>query len=120
MGYDKSVKSTTKNSPSIHVGKNPDNKSADFYAGFVYPEGGSNKDIGVYKQPMENPNNAIAQDIANKRDFTNKKTAYDVSVVDPAMTVSIGYNDTENARGVGKMRGFGAAIKGHKISGKQG
>jgi hypothetical protein len=119
MGYDKSVKATKKNSPAIHHGANRDDGPASMYTGFKYPEGGSDRDIGVYKQPMENPNNALAAEVT-KRDFTNKKTAYDVSVVDPAMTVSIGYNDTENARGVGKMRGFGAAIKGHKISGKMG
>jgi hypothetical protein len=54
------------------------------------------------------------------RDFTNKKSAYDISCSDPAMTVSIGYNDTINPRGVGVMRGYGAATKGRKISGKMG
>jgi len=61
-----------------------------------------------------------AQEEISVRDFTNKKSAYDVTASDPAMTVSIGYNDTINPRGVGEMRGYGAATKGRKISGKQG
>ena len=32
-----------------------ENKPASAYTGFEYPQGGGN-DIGVYKQPMENPN----------------------------------------------------------------
>jgi hypothetical protein len=36
------------------------------------------------------------------------------------MTVSIGYDDKVDARGKGQMRGYGAATKGHKISGKMG
>ena len=54
------------------------------------------------------------------REFTNKKSAYDVDSKDPAMTVSIGYNDKINPYGVGQMRGYGAATKGRKISGKMG
>ena len=54
------------------------------------------------------------------REFTNKKSAYDVNSKDPAMTVSIGYNDKINPYGVGEMRGYGAATKGRKISGKMG
>jgi hypothetical protein len=112
------VKPTTKNSPAIHTGANRDNGPASMYTGFKYPEGGGN-DIGIYKQPMENPNNGLAKAVT-ERDFTNKKSAYDVGVADPAMTVSVGYDDKINARGTMKMRGYGAAIKGHKISGKQG
>lgn len=56
----------------------------------------------------------------SKRDFSNKKSAYDVGAKDPAMTVSIGYNDKINPYGVGEMRGYGAATKGRKISGKMG
>jgi hypothetical protein len=56
----------------------------------------------------------------SRREFTNKKSAYDVSSKDPAMTVSIGYNDKVNVYGVGEMRGYGAATKGRKISGKMG
>jgi len=97
------------------LGKNPDNKSADFYSGFNYPTGGGN-DIGIYKQPMSVP---VATEVTS-RDFTNKKSAYDISVRDPAMTVSVGYDDVIDARGKGAMRGFGAATKGKKISGKMG
>lgn len=56
----------------------------------------------------------------SKRDFSNKRSAYDVKSTEPAMTVSIGYNDTINPYGVGTMRGYGAATKGRKISGKMG
>ena len=52
--------------------------------------------------------------------FRSKKSAYDVDSKDPAMTVSIGYNDKINPYGVGEMRGYGAATKGRKISGKMG
>jgi hypothetical protein len=103
---------------SYPLGKNPDNGPASMYTGFKYPEGGGN-DIGVYKQPMPNPVSSLATEVT-KRDFTNKKSAYEVGIADPAMTVSVGYDDKVNARGVGKMRGYGAATKGHKISGKQG
>ena len=41
-----------------------ENKPASAYTGFEYPQGGGN-DIGVYKQPMDNPNgtgmNAVAK-----------------------------------------------------------
>ena len=100
---------------SYPLGKNPDNKSADFYSGFNYPTGGGN-DIGVYKQPMSVP---VATEVTS-RDFTNKKSAYEVGIADPAMTVSVGYDDKIDARGKGVMRGFGAATKGKKISGKMG
>lgn len=103
---------------SYPLGNAKENKAASAYTGFSYPAGGGN-DIGTYKQPMENPVSSMAKDVT-RRDFTNKKSAYDVSVVDPAMTVSVGYNDTINARGVGVMRGYGAATKGKKISGKMG
>lgn len=100
------------------LGHAKENKSADTYTGFKYPTGGGN-DIGVYKQPMENPASSMAKEIS-VRDFTNKKSAYDISVRDPAMTVSIGYDDKIDARGKGEMRGYGAATKGRKISGKMG
>ena len=116
MTVEKKVKVTP--AGSYPLGKNPDNKSADYYSGFNYPTGGGN-DIGIYKQPMENPSNALAKDVT-KRVFTNKKSAYDIGVADPAMTVSIGYDDKIDARGKGVMRGYGAATKGTKISGKMG
>ena len=36
------------------------------------------------------------------------------------MVTGIGYNEKINPRGTGVMRGFGAATKGKKISGKMG
>ena len=56
----------------------------------------------------------------SSREFSNKKSAYEVDAKDPAMTVSIGYNDKVNPYGTGTMRGYGAATKGRKISGKMG
>lgn len=76
-----------------------------------------NKDAKAYDQ---NGANVAAMKEVSTRDFTNKKSAYEVGCSDPAMTVSIGYNDKVNPRGVGKMRGYGAATKGTKISGKMG
>ena len=113
MTVEKKVKVTP--AGKYPLGKNPDNKSADFYSGFNYPTGGGN-DIGVYKQPMS----VSVDSEVTSRDFTNKKSAYDISVRDPAMTVSVGYDDAIDARGKGVMRGYGAATKGTKTSGKMG
>jgi len=84
-----------------------------------YPLGHAreNKDAEAY---VKNGVGVAEMEKVTARDFTNKKSAYDISCSDPAMTVSIGYNDTINARGVGEMRGYGAATKGRKISGKMG
>ena len=100
---------------SYPLGHAKENKSAESYTGFKYPTGGGN-DIGVYKQPMT----VAVDNEVTSRDFTNKKSAYDISVRDPAMTVSVGYDDVVDARGKGTMRGYGAATKGKKISGKMG
>jgi hypothetical protein len=91
---------------SYPLGHAKENKDASAYTGFKYPSGGGN-DIGVYKQPMTNPNSA---DILFK---PNPNTS---------MSVSIGDRGAEriNPHGVGEMRGYGAATKGRKISGKQG
>ena len=114
----KEIKPTPADLSLRPLGHARENKDASAYTGFKYPPGGGN-DIGVYKQPMENPNAALAKQVT-ERDFVNKKTAYEITVKDPGMTVSIGYDDQINARGVGEMRGYGAAIKGRKISGKMG
>jgi len=84
-----------------------------------YPLGNAkeNKPAEVY---VKNGFGADKMAEVTKREFTNKKSAYDIKCSDPAMTVSIGYNDTVNPYGVGKMRGYGAATKGKKISGKMG
>ena len=42
-----------------------ENKPASAYTGFQYPEGGSDNDIGVYKQPMENAH-AAPEDVVSK------------------------------------------------------
>ena len=116
MTVEKKVKVTP--ADSFPLGKNPDNGLASMYTGFKYPTGGGD-DIGVYKQPMVSPASGIAKEVT-MRNFSNKKSAYDTDSTDPSMTVSIGYNDKINPRGVGVMRGFGAATKGKKISGKMG
>jgi hypothetical protein len=87
-------------------------KDASAYTGFEYPEGGGN-DIGVYKQPMMNPNGDEKDAITKTGNWTNEVN----------MSVAAGskgnYKPT-NPYGVGEMRGYGAAIKGRKISGKMG
>lgn len=84
-----------------------------------YPLGHAkeNKPAEAY---VKNGFGAKEQEAISVRDFTNKKSAYEVKSSDPAMTVSIGYNDKINPYGVGEMRGYGAATKGRKISGKMG
>jgi len=87
-------------------------KDASAYTGFAYPSGGGN-DIGVYKQPMMNPNGDEKDAITKTGNWTNEVN----------MSVAAGskgnYKPT-NPYGVGEMRGYGAAIKGRKISGKMG
>lgn len=113
MAIAKNVKPTTKNSPAVKVGRNPDNKSADFYSGFVYPEGGGN-DINVYKQPMPNPNSA---DIQWATDPNTMSSAESTPGGMPARTVSVG-NKTRGPKEDGiTMRGYGAATKGVKSRG---
>ena len=53
MATNKTVKPTP--AGSYPLGHARENKQASSYTGFVYPTGGGN-DIGVYKQPMQNPN----------------------------------------------------------------
>ena len=84
-------------------------KPADQSVGFVYPTGGGD-DIGVYKQP--------------------ETVTVDAAIYDNGQNVSslnisagnIGKNayKPENPFGTKEMRGYGAATKGRKISGKQG
>lgn len=87
-------------------------KDASVYTGFEYPKGGGN-DIGVYKQPMMNPNGDEKDAITKTGSWTNEVN----------MSVAAGskgnYKPT-NPYGVGEMRGYGAATKGRKISGKMG
>lgn len=84
-------------------------KSAQDSTGFKYPAGGGD-DIGVYKQPMQNPE--------PKGEVYSKGSNLD------DVRISVG-NLTknypgDNPHGVKEMRGYGAATKGRKISGKQG
>ena len=84
-------------------------KSAEDSTGFKYPAGGGN-DIGVYKQPVK---------IANENDVYER--GEDVS----RMNISVGNTGKnafapDNPYGTKTMKGYGAATKGKKISGKQG
>ena len=84
-------------------------KPASTYTGFTYPEGGGN-DIGIYKQPMENPV-AAAKDV----------TAIGGNPMDK-FNISVGGTSKGNAKGDNQygektMRGYGAATKGIKTRG---
>ena len=94
---------------SYPLGHAKENKDASAYTGFKYPEGGGN-DIGVYKQPMQNPNPADGV-------YGNMVTG--------GLNISVGNVTKGGAKGINpyggkEMGGYGAATKGRKISGKQG
>ena len=89
-----------------------ENKDASAYTGFKYPAGGGN-DIGIYKQPMPNPNGNMQEAIEKTG---NDMANYNISVGN----TSKGNYKVENPHGTGEMRGYGAATKGRKISGKMG
>ena len=91
------------------LGHARENKDASAYTGFRYPSGGGN-DIGVYKQPMNNPN-------PQGEVHSEGTTMDDVRISVGNITKNYG---KENPYGVKEMRGYGAATKGRKISGKQG
>jgi hypothetical protein len=97
---------------SFPLGHAKENKDASSYTGFKYPSGGGN-DIGVYKQPMTNPNGTAHEAVTLPGNGIDKKN---ISVGG----VSKGNYAEINPHGVGEMRGYGAATKGRKISGKQG
>jgi hypothetical protein len=94
------------------LGHAKENKDASAYTEFKYPSGGGN-DIGVYKQPMTNPNGTQHEAIALPGNPLGK---FNISVGG----ASKGNYAPENPHGVKEMRGYGAATKGRKISGKQG
>ena len=98
------------------LGHARENKDASAYTGFKYPSGGGN-DIGVYKQPMTNPNNSNIEYATDPNSMpANESTPGGM----PARRVSIG-NNTRGPKTEGiTMRGYGAATKGRKISGKMG
>lgn len=95
------------------LGKAKEAKDASAYTGFKYPSGGGN-DIGVYKQPMTNPN-GTGMDAVEKPQY-GQTDKVNMSVGG----ISKGVNKGVNPYGVKEMRGYGAATKGRKISGKQG
>jgi hypothetical protein len=101
---------------SYPLGNAKENKDASAYTDFVYPSGGGN-DIGVYKQPMNNTYNSDINASVNP----NTRAAKDVTSTTEAMDVNIsGKKAVMNPYGVGEMRGYGAATKGRKTSGKMG
>ena len=95
------------------LGHARENKDASAYTGFKYPSGGGN-DIGVYKQPMTNPNNSNIEYATDPNSMTaNESTPGGM----PARRVSIG-NNTRGPKTEGiTMRGYGAATKGIKSRG---
>ena len=87
-------------------------KSAQDLTGFRYPEGGGN-DLEKYKQPEPNPSGDMKSSVAlggNCMDHLNIGVG----------NISKGNVKGENPYGVKQMRGYGAATKGRKISGKMG
>lgn len=97
---------------SYPLGHAKENKDASAYTGFKYPAGGGN-DIGIYKQPMANPNGNERAAIVKDGNCLNEAN---ISVAG----ISKGNYRGDNPHGVGEMRGYGAATKGRKISGKMG
>lgn len=99
---------------SYPLGHAKENKDASAYTGFKYPSGGGN-DIGVYKQPMNNPND---DNISYKKD-PNRMKSQETEACTPAMRVSVGDPgaDKMNRHGEKTMRGYGAATKGIKTRG---
>lgn len=94
------------------LGNAKENKDASAYTGFKYPAGGGD-DIGVYKQPMPNPNGTQQEAVSMQGNGMSKMN---ISVGG----ISKGNYAEVNPYGVKEMRGYGAATKGRKISGKQG
>jgi hypothetical protein len=97
---------------SYPLGHAKENKDASEYTGFKYPSGGGN-DIGIYKQPMPNPNST---DIHFSQD-PNKLKSQQIGRDTGTPRVSAG----DPARGPKTdgitIRGCGAATKGTKARG---
>jgi len=88
-------------------------KSADDMVGFNYPAGGSDSDIGVYKQPQPNTDNQPESIISKPGNGIGE------------LNIAVGNTSKGNVKGInpygtGEMRGYGAATKGRKTSGKMG
>lgn len=92
------------------LGHAKENKDASAYTGFKYPSGGGN-DIGVYKQPE-----SVAVDGGAVYQSGETVSALNISVGNTSKNAG----RKENPYGTGEMRGYGAATKGRKISGKMG
>lgn len=114
MAIEKKVKVTP--ATKYPLGHAKENKDASSYTEFKFPTGGGN-DIGVYKQPMPNAH-AASEDVVTKNPKINgpQMDVMNMSVGG----VSKGNYKSTNPYGVGEMRGYGAATKGRKISGKMG
>jgi hypothetical protein len=94
------------------LGHAKENKDASEYTGFKYPSGGGN-DIGIYKQPMPNPNST---DIHFSQD-PNKLRSQQISKQTGVQRVSVG-DPARPAKTDGiTIRGCGAATKGTKARG---
>lgn len=101
---------------SYPLGHAKENKDASAYTGFKYPTGGGN-DIGVYKQPMTNAHSASPEVVTKNPKINGPQ----MDVMNMSVGgVSKGNYRSTNPYGVGEMRGYGAATKGRKISGKMG
>ena len=96
------------------LGHAKDTGSAQDYTEFRYPEGGGN-DIGIYKQPMPVP----AKHAIRKEETDLPGNPMDKFNIAVGGTNKGNYKGV-NPDGVGVMRGYGAATKGRKISGKMG
>ena len=94
---------------SYPLGHAKENKDASAYTGFKYPSGGGD-DMNKYKQPE-----------TITVDDTTHEHGQNVSALNiSAGNISKNAFKPENPHGVKEMRGYGAATKGRKISGKQG
>jgi len=92
MAVAKNVKPTTKNSPKVVVGKNPNNKAAETYA-----KNGASVKAG--NKPMTDGT------------YATEKAAKNVTVTDPTPNGMSYGMAKEKTDGI-KMRGTGAATKG--------
>ena len=104
MAINKTVKPTTANSPAVRVGKNSNNKPADFYAARGTSVADGERAVG---RDVKDPNTLSAQQV-------NRRTL--------AMSVSVGNIGPEDkpvAPSV-QIRGCGAAERGTKASSKMG
>lgn len=93
---------------SYPLGHAKEAKDASAYTGFKYPAGGGN-DIGIYKQPMQNPNGTESEAVTLRN---NQMDSLNISVGGISKRQA-----GENRHGEKTMRGYGAATKGIKTRG---